>query len=119
MCDFIFFIPAATGEFIMSKLLFLAAIAVAVAGVAKAQSGAADHGKVMGCYWGSWSFYRCRITHVAARLYSERFGSIDLISRPGLGKFDVGDIDATLCTHGYYGFADIDPNTYEIKGWIF
>ena len=33
-----------------------------------------------------------------------------------MGKFDVSDIDATLCTHGYYGFADIDPNTYEIKG---
>ena len=68
MGDFIFFIPPATGEFIMSKLLFLAAIAVAVAGVAKAQSGAADHGKVMGCYWGSWSFYRCKNTLAAAGL---------------------------------------------------
>ena len=45
----------------MRKFLFLAAVAVA-AGVARAQSGgAADHGKVMGCYWGSWSFYRCRL----------------------------------------------------------
>jgi len=78
----------------MRKFLFLAAIAVTV-GVANSQGGgAADHGKVMGCYWGSWSFYR-----------------------PGYGKFDVADIDATLCTHGYYGFADIDPNTYEIKVW--
>ena len=39
--------------------------------------------------------------------------------RPGFGKFDVEDIDATLCTHGYYGFADIDPNTYEIKVRMF
>ena len=35
--------------------------------------------------------------------------------RPGLGKFDVDDIDPTLCTHGFYGFADIDENTYEIR----
>ena len=42
----------------MNKLLFLAATAVAFAAIVKAQSGAADHGKVMGCYWGSWSFYR-------------------------------------------------------------
>ena len=113
------FILLGTGKFIMRKLLFLAAIAVA-AGVANAQSGAADHGKVMGCYWGSWSFYRCKIATAGpwghCPLVLWRVCTIIVVfSRPGLGKFDVSDIDATLCTHGYYGFADIDPNTYEIK----
>ena len=28
--------------------------------------------------------------------------------------FDVDDIDASLCTHGFYGFADLDNGTWEI-----
>ena len=81
----------------MNKFSLLAAaiaVAVAAAGQAAAQDGSANHGKIMGCYFGSWAFYR-----------------------PGLGKFDVPDIDPTLCTHGFYGFADIDENTYEIRVW--
>jgi len=77
----------------MNKLTFLA-FALVAASLVTAQDGSADHGKIMGCYFGSWAFYR-----------------------PGLGKFDVPDIDPTLCTHGFYGFADIDENTYEIRVW--
>ena len=53
-----------------------------------------NHGKIVGCYWGTWSFYR-----------------------PGDGKFDVDDIDPNLCTHGFYGFADLDNATWTIKIW--
>ena len=44
----------------MNKLvpLLAAAILIAAAGLATAQDGSADHGKIMGCYFGSWAFYR-------------------------------------------------------------
>ena len=35
--------------------------------------------------------------------------------RTGPGKFDVDDIDPNLCTHGFYGFADLDNSTWTIK----
>lgn len=44
------------------------------------------------CYYGSWAVYR-----------------------PGLGKFDVEDIDPFLCTHLIYTFAGLDPHTHRIK----
>lgn len=36
------------------------------------------------------------------------------LTRPGKGKFDVEDIDPFLCTHGFYGFADLDNITWTI-----
>lgn len=46
----------------------------------------------MVCYFGSWSVYR-----------------------HGDGKFDVEDIDPSICTHLIFGFAGLNPSTYEIK----
>ena len=42
----------------MNKLTLLA-FALIAASLATAQDGSADHGKIMGCYFGSWAFYRC------------------------------------------------------------
>ena len=53
-----------------------------------------DHNKIMSCYVGTWAFYR-----------------------PGEGKFDVEDIDPWLCTHGFYGFADLDNITWTIYAY--
>lgn len=53
-----------------------------------------DHNKIVGCYWGTWAFYR-----------------------PGSGKFDIKDIDVSLCTHGYYGFADMNNRTGDPHEW--
>jgi len=44
------------------------------------------------CYFSSWAVYR-----------------------PGLGKFDVDDIDVDLCTHAIFGFAGLDNATWTIK----
>ena len=35
-------------------------------------------------------------------------------SRPDNGKYDVDNIDPFLCTHGYYAFADMDNETYQV-----
>jgi len=53
-----------------------------------------DHKKLVGCYWGTWAFYR-----------------------PGYGKFDVDNIDVNLCTHGFYGFADLNNRTEDPHAW--
>ena len=37
--------------------------------------------------------------------------------RTGYGTFRVEDIDASLCTHGFYGFADLDNSTWSVKIW--
>ena len=66
------------------------AISVVLATLAFAHA----HDKFVGCYWGTVSFYR-----------------------PGDGRYDVADIDPTLCTHGMYGFADLDNATWTIKVW--
>jgi len=55
---------------------------------------AIDHDKIVGCYWGTWSFYR-----------------------PGYGQFRVEDVDPNLCTHGFYGFADLHNDTWTLKIW--
>ena len=66
------------------------AISVVLANVAFVHA----HDKFVGCYWGTWSFYRW-----------------------GDGAYDVPDIDPMLCTHGMYGFADLDNATWTIKIW--
>jgi len=72
--------------------LLLAAVAVAsVALTSVAGISTNDHDKVVGCYFGAWAFYR-----------------------PGTGKFDIPDIDPSLCTHGYYGFSNLDNHTWEM-----
>ena len=48
----------------MNKLVLLATAIAIVAGLAAAQDGSADHGKIMGCYFGSWAFYRYVELHV-------------------------------------------------------
>merc|ERR1712055_482199 len=53
-----------------------------------------DHKKLVGCYVGTWAFYR-----------------------PGYGKFTVDNIDSTLCTHGFYGFADLNNRTEDPHAW--
>ena len=42
----------------MSRFVLLATAIVVAASLAAAQDGSADHGKIMGCYFGSWAFYR-------------------------------------------------------------
>jgi len=53
-----------------------------------------DHKKLVGCYVGTWAFYR-----------------------PGYGKFTVDNIDSSLCTHGFYGFADLNNRTEDPHAW--
>ena len=48
--------------------------------------------KAVMCYFGSWSVYRYRF-----------------------GKFDVEDIDPFICTHLMFGFAGLDPVTFEVS----
>jgi len=55
-------------------------------------STAVAHDKIMGCYFGAWAFYRV-----------------------GFGKFDIDDIDPNLCTHGFYGFADLNNQTWKVE----
>ena len=57
-------------------------------------SFAQNHNKFVGCYWATWGFYRV-----------------------GNGRFDVPDIDPSLCTHGMYAYANLDNATWTIKVW--
>lgn len=50
------------------------------------------HGKVVMCYLATWATYRA-----------------------GDGKFDLNDLDPSLCTHIVYIFAGIDENMMTIK----
>ena len=36
------------------------------------------------------------------------------MNRTGDGHFDVDHIDPSLCTHGFYGFADLNNVTWQI-----
>ena len=36
------------------------------------------------------------------------------ITRPEGGQFDIDNIDPNLCTHGFYGFADLSNQTWEL-----
>ncbi|XP_037083613.1 acidic mammalian chitinase-like [Pollicipes pollicipes] len=71
------------------RVILLAALA-AVAACTSVDDGSPQYMAV--CYYGTWAVYR-----------------------PGLGKFDVEDVDPNLCTHLIYGFAGLDPSKYTIK----
>jgi chitinase len=73
------------------KFLILSALVALFASQNVLAISTKDHDKIVGCYWGTWSFYRT-----------------------GYGKFDVDQFDADLCTHGFYGFADLNNKTWEI-----
>ncbi|KAK8752693.1 hypothetical protein OTU49_006905, partial [Cherax quadricarinatus] len=64
----------------------LALSALAIGGVE------AQHKQQVVCYLGSWAVYR-----------------------PGAGKFNIEDIDPTLCTSLIYSFIGINETTYTIK----
>lgn len=38
-----------------------------------------------------------------------------MTNRVGNGKFTIDDINTNLCTHGFYAFADMDPDTFLVK----
>jgi len=69
----------------------LLAVSLAVTFSLPQTNGKANPKKHVGCYFGAWAFYR-----------------------PGDGKFDIDDINPHLCTHVYYGFANIDNSTWEV-----
>jgi len=73
----------------MRFFLILGLALAGLMGLATAKPG--EHEKIVACYWGTWSFYRT-----------------------GDGQFDVDDIDPTLCTHGFYGFADLNNVTWKM-----
>ena len=50
------------------------------------------HGKVVVCYIATWAVYR-----------------------PGEGKFELGNLEPSLCTHLVYSFAGLDESTNSIK----
>ncbi|CAH2238011.1 jg10334 [Pararge aegeria aegeria] len=54
--------------------------------------GGPMHGRVVVCYVGTWAVYR-----------------------PSAGKFDLADIEPSLCTHLVYSFAGLDESTHSIK----
>ncbi|XP_076044184.1 chitinase-3-like protein 1 [Oratosquilla oratoria] len=54
--------------------------------------GLSVSGNVVTCYYGSWAVWR-----------------------PGLGRFDVEDIDPFLCTHIVFGFSGLSNHTWEIE----
>jgi len=43
-----------------------------------------------------------------------KFSFAFLFSRVGYGKFDVDQIDPDLCTHGFYGFSELNNQTWEM-----
>ncbi|XP_045457634.1 probable chitinase 2 [Melitaea cinxia] len=54
--------------------------------------GGPMHGKVVVCYIATWAAYR-----------------------PGAGKYDISDLEPSLCTHLVYSFAGLDETTHSIK----
>lgn len=73
------------------ELFFL--IVAAMASVLDGQTlGGPMHGKVVVCYVASWATYR-----------------------PDAGKYDIGDLEPSLCTHLVYSFAGLDESTNTIK----
>jgi len=84
----------------MKGALAFAAIALIYVGTTalghavKTSYSVKDHNKVVGCYWGTWAFYR-----------------------PGYGKFDVDNVPVDQCTHGFYGFADLNNKTEDPHAW--
>ncbi|CAL4062917.1 unnamed protein product, partial [Meganyctiphanes norvegica] len=70
-------------------LLVVAAVATIATGD---HGGVHDHKQRMVCYLGSWAVYR-----------------------PGMGKFSIEDIDATLCNNLVYSFVGLDEATFKVK----
>ena len=44
-------------------------------------------------------------------------GFLRFVPRVPPAKFDVDDFDPFLCSHGFYGFADLNNGTWEIDAW--
>jgi len=86
--------------FMMKGVLIFAALCAVFVGTSvsshtlKTTYNTKNHKKIIGCYWGTWAYYR-----------------------PGYGKFDIDNIDTSLCTHGFYGFADLNNNTADPHVW--
>ncbi|CAH0716963.1 unnamed protein product, partial [Brenthis ino] len=55
-------------------------------------SAGPNRDKIVACYYTSWAAYR-----------------------PGLGSFDISDIEPTLCSHLIYSFVGLDENSFKIK----
>ncbi|CAK1593261.1 unnamed protein product [Parnassius mnemosyne] len=76
----------------MVNILWIFCLMVMVSTLDGQTLGGPKHGKVVVCYIGTWATYR-----------------------PGLGKFDLGDLKPSLCTHIIYAFAGLDEKTMGIK----
>ncbi|XP_073964913.1 probable chitinase 2 isoform X1 [Choristoneura fumiferana] len=77
----------------MAGLFFTFFIAAAMTAVLDGQTlGGPMHGKVVVCYIASWATYR-----------------------PEAGKYDIGDLEPSLCTHLVYSFAGLDEANMSIK----
>ena len=84
-----------------------------------------DHNKIVGCYWGTWAYYRQNINgRINAKYTLKNINEIVFTTkitlytfRPGYGKFDIANIDPNLCTHGFYGFADLNNRTEDPHAW--
>ncbi|XP_023943910.2 probable chitinase 2 [Bicyclus anynana] len=74
------------------KCLFFLIFAIMAAVMDGQTLGGPMHGKVVVCYVATWAAYR-----------------------PGAGKFELADIEPSLCTHLVYSFAGLDETTLSIK----
>ncbi|XP_013176361.1 PREDICTED: probable chitinase 2 [Papilio xuthus] len=74
-----------------NKIILLFVVLTAVCFL-QCHSTGPTHGKVVMCYLATWATYR-----------------------PGEGKFDLTDLDPSLCTHVVYIFAGLDENMMTIK----
>lgn len=73
------------------NLLFVGWLMISKSG-ASADENCSNPRKFVVCYYGAWATYR-----------------------PGNGKFDIKDIDASLCTHINYAFATLNNQSYEME----
>lgn len=73
-------------------VLFCFAIAAMTSVLEGQISGGPTHGKVVVCYIATWAVYRT-----------------------GEGKFELGNLEPSLCTHLVYSFAGLDETTNSIK----
>ncbi|TRY63193.1 hypothetical protein TCAL_02085 [Tigriopus californicus] len=80
----------------LNKFTFALGVAtvIAVLAIGAHSQTVNDHDKIVSCYIGTWGFYR-----------------------QGMGKFDIEDIDTQYCTHGFYGFADLDNITWTMYAY--
>uniref|UniRef100_A0A2P2HXD2 Chitinase 3 n=1 Tax=Hirondellea gigas TaxID=1518452 RepID=A0A2P2HXD2_9CRUS len=73
------------------NLLFVGWLMISKSG-ASADENCSNPRKFVVCYYGAWATYRT-----------------------GNGKFDIKDIDASLCTHINYAFATLNNQSYEME----